>query len=116
MTSSNVNEYLQNKSGENITAKNFRTWAGTVKVVEVLLKIPMPKKITEAKKKMNIAIKAAAKILDNTPSICRKNYIHPLIINSYISLKFKESDPEGKLVHFSKVEAQTLAMLESLNK
>jgi DNA topoisomerase-1 len=81
--SSDVNTYLQQLSGQEFTAKDFRTWAGTVEAADALRAIGGAE--TEAEKKHNIAqaIKVAAEHLGNTPAICRKCYVHPGLLESY---------------------------------
>jgi DNA topoisomerase I len=85
VTSQDVNDYLREITGEDFTAKDFRTWAGTV-LAAIALKAQ--KKFASKKEAtMNIknAIMAAAKLLGNTPTICRKCYVHPAILESYLS-------------------------------
>jgi DNA topoisomerase I len=82
--SADVNEYLQQLSGQEFTAKDFRTWAGTVEAADALRAIGAAE--TEAEKKHNIAqaIKVAAEHLGNTPAICRKCYVHPGLLEAYV--------------------------------
>ncbi len=83
--SSDVNEYLHALTGENYTAKDFRTWSGTVLAAMALHEFGKFDSEAEAKKNVLRAIEAAAKKLGNTPTICRKCYVHPLVIESYLS-------------------------------
>lgn len=82
--SEDVNEYLREISGEEITAKDFRTWAGTNLAALALRELEQFD--NEAKRKKNVvqAVEAVSKMLGNTPSICRKCYIHPAIFEGYI--------------------------------
>ncbi len=82
--SSDVNDYLHEISGQSFTAKDFRTWAGTVFATDALEELGEFETQTEAKKNVAQAIKAAAERLGNTPTICRKCYVHPEIINAYM--------------------------------
>ncbi len=82
--SSDVNDYLQEVTGQNFTAKDFRTWSGTVLATDTLQELGEFETQTEAKKNVAQAIKAAAEHLGNTPTICRKCYVHPEIINAYM--------------------------------
>ena len=82
--SSDVNDYLQEVTGQNFTAKDFRTWSGTVFATDALQKLGEFETQTEAKKNVTQAIKVAAEHLGNTPTICRKCYVHPEIINAYM--------------------------------
>jgi DNA topoisomerase-1 len=82
--SSDVNDYLQEVTGQNFTAKDFRTWSGTVMATDTLQELGEFETQTEAKKNVTQAIKVAAEHLGNTPTICRKCYVHPEIINAYM--------------------------------
>ena len=84
VTSQDVNEYLQEITGEEFTAKDFRTWAGTVLTAMALSAQGPGENETEAKKNIKVAIAAVAKILGNTPTVCRKCYVHPVVLESYL--------------------------------
>ncbi len=79
-----VNAYLQDITGREITAKDFRTWAGTMLVAEALRKIGAAKTKREAEKNVVAAVDVTAKRLGNTRSVCRKYYIHPALIEAYL--------------------------------
>ncbi len=83
--SADVNEYLREISKEHFTAKDFRTWAGTVLAGMMLREFEAFESETQAKKNIVQAIKEVAARLGNTPSVCRKCYVHPLVIESYLS-------------------------------
>src|SRR5437868_3798860 len=83
--SADVNEYLREVSGEDFTAKDFRTWAGSVLACEMLWELEKFESETEAKKNVVKAIKEVAARLGNTPSVCRKCYVHPVVLNCYMS-------------------------------
>ncbi len=83
--SDNVNAYLQQITGQEFTAKDFRTWAGTVTATCALQDLGEYETQTQAKKNVVRAIEAASKHLGNTPAICRKSYIHPEIIDAYLN-------------------------------
>ncbi len=82
--SDDVNDYLQEISGEDITAKDFRTWAATNLAALALRELE--RYDSEAKNKKNVvqAVEAVAGMLGNTPSVCRKCYIHPAIFDGYL--------------------------------
>lgn len=84
VTSQDVNEYLQEITGEEFTAKDFRTWAGTVLTAMALNAQGPAENEGQAKKNVKDAIAAVAKILGNTPTICRKCYVHPVVLESYL--------------------------------
>jgi DNA topoisomerase-1 len=81
--SGDVNDYLRQITGENFTAKDFRTWHGTVRAAAALYEIGPAESATEQKRNVNRAIEAAAERLGNTPAICRKSYVHPGILEAY---------------------------------
>ena len=82
--SADVNDYLREIAGDYFTAKDFRTWAGTVLATAMLREFEPFESETQAKKNVVEAIKAVAKRLGNTPSVCRKCYVHPAVIDSYL--------------------------------
>jgi DNA topoisomerase I len=81
--SSDVNAYLKEISGEEFTAKDFRTWAGTVLAAMALQEMEAVDTQARAKKNVVAAIERVAERLGNTPAICRKCYVHPEVIKSY---------------------------------
>jgi DNA topoisomerase I len=85
--SQDVNEYLREITGEDFSAKDFRTLAGTVLTAVALNAQEKFENAKQAKKNISTAIKAVAQILGNTPAICRKCYVHPAIFESYLSRK-----------------------------
>ena len=89
--SADVNEYLREISGEHFTAKDFRTWAGSVLACETLRDLPPFTTATEAKKNVVQAIATVASRLGNTPSVCRKCYVHPAVIEAYLGGKSTEA-------------------------
>jgi DNA topoisomerase-1 len=87
ISSQDVNEYLREITGEDFTAKDFRTWAGTVLTAVALKAQEQFENQKQAKSNINTAIKAVSKILGNTPAICRKCYVHPAVLESYLDQK-----------------------------
>jgi DNA topoisomerase-1 len=84
VTSDDVNDYLREITGEDITAKDFRTWAATNLAAVALAELEVFDTKAKAKKNVLRAVEAVAKMLGNTPSICRKCYIHPAIFDAYL--------------------------------
>jgi DNA topoisomerase-1 len=82
ITSEDVNEYLHAIAGEQFSAKDFRTWAGTLAAAEALGRQPV-RNGHLTKRQINEVIEGVAAQLGNTPAICRKCYIHPAILESY---------------------------------
>jgi DNA topoisomerase-1 len=79
-----VNDYLKRIAGDEFTAKDFRTWAGTVLAAQVLSLVPPCTSRAEAKRRIVRAVEAVAQQLRNTKAICRKCYIHPIIIDAFL--------------------------------
>jgi DNA topoisomerase-1 len=84
VTSSEVNAYLREISGSDFSAKDFRTWAGTVLAARALQEFEKFASPTEAKRNILLAIEAVARMLGNTPAICRRCYVHPVVLDSYL--------------------------------
>jgi len=84
VTSTDVNAYLREITGRDITAKDFRTWAGTVMAAVALNDVAVFETAVEAKRNVKDAIERVAAKLGNTPAICRKCYIHPKVLESYL--------------------------------
>src|ERR1700710_414381 len=84
VTSADVNEYLKEITGKDITAKDFRTWAGTVLAAMTLSELESFDSAAQAKRNLRNAIEKVSARLGNTPTICRKCYIHPEILNAYL--------------------------------
>jgi DNA topoisomerase I len=85
VTSQDVNEYLRQIAGEDFTAKDFRTWGGTVLAAIALSKQEEFETKKQAKSNVKTAICAVAELLGNTPAVCRKCYVHPVIIEAYLN-------------------------------
>jgi DNA topoisomerase-1 len=82
--SSDVNEYLRSITEQPFTAKDFRTWAGTVLACIALREFETFDSATQAKKNVVAAIKTVAEQLGNTPAVCRKCYVHPTVLECYL--------------------------------
>ena len=82
--SSDVNAYLREATGDDFTAKDFRTWAGTVLAARALREIEYFDSKAEAKRNIVKAVEKVARRLGNTRTVCQKCYIHPAVVNSYM--------------------------------
>ncbi len=82
--SGEINNYLREISGHDFTAKDFRTWAGTVTAASILRRCEPCEGEAERKKNIIAAVEMAAGKLGNTPTICRKCYIHPAVLDAYL--------------------------------
>ena len=83
--SGDVNAYLREISGEDFTAKDFRTWAGTVLCALALAEVPRARSAREARANVTRAIAQVAARLGNTPAISRTCYVHPVVLEAYQS-------------------------------
>ncbi|AEG92702.1 DNA topoisomerase IB [Ramlibacter tataouinensis] len=120
VTSADVNEYLREISGSDITAKDFRTWAGTVMAALALQEFERFDTQAAAKKNLKAAIEKVSARLGNTPAICRKCYVHPEILTAYATgdllLEIKdevEAQLREDLGHLKPEEAAVLSLLEA---
>ena len=84
VSSGDVNEYLREMTEGEVTAKNFRTWAGTMLAAQELRRMGPAETVKDAEKNVIAAVDAVAKRLGNTRAVCRKYYIHPTVISSYM--------------------------------
>lgn len=84
VTSTDVNAYLAEITGRDITAKDFRTWAGTVLAAAALSELESFASAAQAKRNIRAAMEKVAARLGNTPTICRKCYVHPEVLNAYL--------------------------------
>lgn len=117
--SEDVNAYLREISGQDFTAKDFRTWAGTVLAAIALKELKRFDTKAQAKRNMVAAIESVSQRLGNTPAVCRKCYVHPHVLDSYLegtllqTLKRRAanelSDSLGRL---TREEAAVLALLQ----
>lgn len=117
--SADVNEYLREITGEDFTAKDFRTWAGTVLAMMALQELEFVDSKAQAKKHITQAIERVAQRLGNTSSICRKCYVHPEVLNAYldgsmIAILRQRSEQElaGLPAGLQPEEMATLALLQ----
>lgn len=117
--SSDVNDYLRAIAGEEFTAKDFRTWAGTLLAARALKEFAAFDSNTEAKRNVVSAIRHVAARLGNTPSVCRKCYVHPAVVDAYMdgllveTVKARaERELAETLDELSPEEAAVLALLQ----
>jgi DNA topoisomerase I len=116
--SADVNEYLREITGQDFTAKDFRTWAGTVLAATALQEFKAFNSKTEAKRNIVRAIDNVASRLGNTPAVCRKSYIHPTVVDMYINgvlIGALERSVEQELrTHLQRLEPEETAVLAIL--
>jgi len=113
INASDVNEYLKRIAKDEITAKDFRTWTGTVLAARALSLLPPWTSQTEAKRRIVRAVEAVARQLRNTKAICRKSYIHPDVITAYLNGRLGRLRKGGRETRLlSSEESAVLALLE----
>jgi len=88
--SEDVNDYVREVMGQDFTAKDFRTWAGTVFCATALATVGGFESEREAKANVNDAVRAVAALLGNTPAVSRACYVHPLLLESYLDGSFEQ--------------------------
>src|SRR5271163_1404025 len=84
VSSGDVNAYLREIAGRDITAKDFRTWAGTVLMARFLKTSGEFESATKAKRVLRAVVKQVAAALGNTAAVCRKSYVHPAVTGAYL--------------------------------
>jgi DNA topoisomerase-1 len=119
VSSEDVNAYLRETTGEDFTAKDFRTWGGTVLALSALLEVGSCDGEREAGKAVAEAIKHVAGQLGNRPAICRRYYVHPLVIQSFLEGTLRdtleeavEEDEGDESNGLRRLEAQVLRLLK----
>ncbi len=116
--SADVNDYLRRVTGQDFTAKDFRTWAGTVLAAQALREFEAVDSNVKRKKNVVAAIESVARKLGNTRSVCRKCYIHPEIVESYLdgsflkNLEARARDLDTRLNRLRPEEAAVLVLLQ----
>ncbi|WP_165253105.1 DNA topoisomerase IB [Paludisphaera soli] len=118
--SADVNEYLREASGQDFTAKDFRTWAGTVLASMALQEFEAFDSDAQAKKNIVQAVERVAERLGNTPSVCRKCYVHPAVLDAYLEGSMLDAlrtrtdrEIRDSLGHLKPEEAAVLALLQN---
>jgi DNA topoisomerase-1 len=115
VTSDDVNQYLRETSGEDYTAKDFRTWGATVLAASALREVVSFESDTEARHNVVAAIDSVARRLGHTRAVCRKSYVHPAVIDTYLdgSLESVLKVVEGRTHRNLKAEeAAVIALLK----
>jgi DNA topoisomerase-1 len=117
--SSDVNDYLRQITGSDFTAKDFRTWIGTVLAATAFREFETVTSERQAKKNIGMVVESVSKILGNTPAVCRKCYVHPDIINAYVEgvtldtvSQRISNNLQGPSTRLKPMEAAVLALLQ----
>jgi DNA topoisomerase I len=100
-----VNQYLHQTMGDDFSAKDFRTWAGTVHALRLLVELEPSQTAAGLKKNVNTVLDAVADLLGNTRTVCRQHYVHPQVLDAYESGKltpyiaqktrYRQTSPHG---------------------
>jgi DNA topoisomerase I len=115
VTSQDVNDYLREIAGEDFTAKDFRTWGGTVLAAIALSKQGEFETKKQATSNIKTAVAAVAELLGNTPAVCRKCYIHPMIVEAYLNrTRIAGLNGDGKALKPPSLRAAERALLKFL--
>jgi DNA topoisomerase-1 len=114
VTSTHVNEYLRAMTDATFTAKDFRTWGGTVVAAKALVELGPPASKAAAKRNFLAAVDAAADKLGNTRSVARASYVHPRINDAYLDGSLAEAWGRSRdRTRFDKCEVAVLTVLKS---
>lgn len=93
VTSDAVNAYIREAMGEDFSAKDFRTWAGTLSAARVLREVEPPTSPTDARRKIVACCRTVSGLLGNTPTVCRSSYIHPTVLEAFEDGRLAEALP-----------------------
>ncbi len=109
-----VNAYLQEISGAEYTAKDFRTWGATVIATVLLTRYGPAPTVSERTRTVNRALRAAAHALRNTLAVCRKSYVHPGVTEAYLADALPARRLKQRYAGLSTAECRTLTLLRKL--
>lgn len=112
VTSGDINRYLKEISGADITSKDFRTWTGTVLAAVGLGEFDKAESQAAGNRNVKAAVEAVSAILGNTPTVCRKCYIHPSVIDSYLAGDLRLRITDGKDDGLAPAEKAVLRFLK----
>lgn len=109
ITSDDVNAYIREAMGDGFSAKDFRTWAGTVSAARALRDMQPPTSPTDAKRRINVCVKAVSGLLGNTPTVCRASYVHPAVFDAYADGSLRKVLPGSQTAGFEKALVKLLS-------
>jgi len=117
LSSTDINAYLRDVTGQPFTAKDFRTWAGTLGAAQALDKMEAPATKTAANRAIVSAIDQVAEVLGNTRAVCRGSYIHPAVIESFRDGVTLSGVPASRTPHgLLDGEARLVSLLRRANR
>lgn len=116
--SGDINDYLREISGQDVTAKDFRTWGGTMLAAEALRELGPAGRVREREANVVAAVDRVAERLGNTRAVCRRYYIHPVVIDAYMRGKvLPSSDREAaRASPDRRLRAGEIAVLEFIEE
>jgi DNA topoisomerase-1 len=109
ITSDEVNAYIREAMGEPFSAKDFRTWAGTVSAARALREMEPPTSASDSKRKITVCVKAVAGLLGNTPTVCRSSYVHPAVFELFEKGSLAKALPGAETQGFERALIKTLS-------
>ena len=109
ITSDDVNGYIREAMGDGFSAKDFRTWAGTVSAARALRDMDPPTSPTDARRRITTCVKAVAGLLGNTPTVCRASYVHPVVFALYEKGRLAKALPGADAKGFERALIKTLS-------
>jgi DNA topoisomerase I len=115
LSSTDINRYLRDVTGGRFTAKDFRTWAGTVRAAMALDELEPPASKTAGNKAIVAAVDRVAEALGNTRSVCRKCYIHPAVLDAFLNGVTLSDVPPARaraMNGLTSVEARLVSLLK----
>lgn len=116
VTSDDVNNYLRETTGEDFTAKDFRTWAGTLLAACALRDVARFESESEAKRNVLAAIDSVARKLGHTRAVCRRAYVHPAVIDTYLEGSLESALDTEHAARKSRLRADEMALLAFLKR
>jgi DNA topoisomerase-1 len=116
VTSDDVNQYLREATGEDYTAKDFRTWAGTVLAASALRKLVDFESEIEAKRNVISGIDSVARKLGHTRAVCRRAYVHPAVIEAYMDRSLEDALKGNVAKTFLRLKADEAAVVALLKR
>ena len=116
VTSDDVNSYLRESAGEDFTAKDFRTWAGTLLAACALRDVARFESETEAKRNVLAAIDSVARKLGHTRAVCRRAYVHPAVIDMYLEGSLESALDIEHAARRGRLRADEMALLAFLKR
>jgi DNA topoisomerase-1 len=115
ITSTDVNAYLRERSGLDLTAKSFRTWGGTLFAACELVEVERPESKRMRQRAVNEVMKVTSEVLGNTPAVCKRSYVHPAVVQAFDDGVLREvwaSGPNRDGYGLSADERRLLHLLE----